>query len=107
MLSRVMFIEAMERLETLDRNIGKVDEALRQLSNESTGLFLPEATDIALDVISATLGDKEGWLQYFAYDRDWLKNCKFGDVEFQDEPMDTSTWGKVYDFMIRVGLDCR
>ena len=96
MLSREVFVNAMERLETLGRNIGKVDKALRELSNETI--------EIALDVISATLGDKKGWVEYFAYDRDWLKNYKLGDVQFQGEPVDTSTWGKVYDFMIRVGV---
>lgn len=101
MISKEVFVATMKRLEMLDHKMDDVDNALQKLSSDGCGLFIPESTNIAIDLLCEVFSDKEECLKYLAYERNWLKSYKLGDVKIGDVPIDLSTWDKVYDFLIK------
>lgn len=48
------------------------------------------------------MNDKDDWLMYFVYERDWLKDIELGDITVGDEPIQIETWEDVYDFIAEV-----
>lgn len=101
MISKEVFVTTMERLEILDQKIDDVDNALRKLSSDGCGLFIPEATNIVIDLLCEVFSDEDEWLKYLAYDCNWLKSYMLGDVKIGGVAIDLSTWDKVYDFLIK------
>lgn len=95
MISKNTFVNVMTRLEELDKKMDKADNALRELSPDFGGLYIPEIMDIVVDLLEEMFRDKENaWLSYLIFDCDWLRNHTY------DEPIDLSTWDEVYDFLI-------
>ena len=106
MISKEVFVGIMYRLENLERNIGEVDEALHNLSPDFGGFGIPEAVDITLDLLREIFDDQDELLEYFVYELDFLNKFKPGDVIDADgNPIDLSTWGQVYDFLIDIMED--
>lgn len=100
MIRKETFVKIMNDLEAMDRKMDKVDEALRELSPDFGGFYLPQATSIAIDVLQEVFDDKENnWLCWFAYEKDWLKDYKTGDIEINGEPLEIQNWESVYDFL--------
>lgn len=58
--------------------------------------------DITIDILQEVMNDKDDWLMYFVYERDWLRDMKLGDVTVGDEPIQIKTWEDVYDFITEV-----
>ena len=48
------------------------------------------------------MNDKDDWLMYFVYERDWLKDIELGDITVGDKPIQIETWEDVYDFIAEV-----
>lgn len=103
MISKETFVGIMYRLENLERNIDGVDDALHILSPDFGGFHIPEAIDITLDLLREIFDDdKHELLEYFVYELDFLNKYKPGCVVDEDgNPVDLSTWGNVYDFLIK------
>lgn len=100
MISKETFVDVMNRLEVLDKKMDNVDVALKELSSDFNGLYIPQVFDIVLDILSDVFEDKNNWIPYFVFDLDWLHSYDHDSVTVGDEPIDLSTWGKVYDFLI-------
>lgn len=103
MISKETFVGIMYRLENLERNIDGVDDALHTLSPDFGGFHIPEAIDITLDLLREIFNDNtHELLEYFVYELDFLNKYKSGCVVDEDgNPVDLSTWGNVYDFLIK------
>ena len=56
--------------------------------------------DTAFDLLKEAMNDKDDWIGYFVYERDWLRDFKLGDVEVNGEPVKIYSWGDVYDFIV-------
>lgn len=101
MISKETFINIMHRLEALDNKMDKADTALKELSPDFCGLYIPEVLDVAVDILRETFNDNEhDSLGYFVYELDFLHGFKMGSVTVDGEPIDLSTWDRVYDFLI-------
>lgn len=103
MISKNTFVNIMKRLEALDNKMDKVDAAFKELSPDFCGFYLPECLDIVIAALSEVFNDKESdWLGYLVYELNFLNNFKMGMVTDKDNsPIDLSTWGEVYDFLIK------
>lgn len=102
MISKEVFVNIMTRLEDLDKKMDNVDNALRDLSPDFGGLYIPEIVDIVIDLLKEIFEDEEeAWLSYLVYDLNWLHDHILGDIEENNEPIDLSSWDKVYDFLIK------
>jgi hypothetical protein len=102
MISKNTFVQVMTRLEDLDKKMDKVDNALRDLSPDFGGLYVPEIIDIVVDLLEDVFNDKkDSWLSYPVFDLNWLHDHILGDIEENGEPVDLSSWDKVYDFLIK------
>lgn len=100
MITREKFVSIMNRLKELNKKIEGVDSALKALSPDFGGFCIPEATDIVLEILTETLGDRFEWINYFVYERDWLDDYYPGCIrESNDSFIDLSDWGKIYDFI--------
>lgn len=100
MISKETFVEVMNKLETLDKKMNDVDVAMKALSPDFCGLYVPQTFYIVLDILTNIFNDKSDWLSYFMFELDWLHDWKPGDVLVNDKPVDLSTWDKAYDFLI-------
>lgn len=100
MISKKTFVNTIKRLEIFEDKVNAVDEALRDLSPDFGGIYLPQPTAIMIDLLSEMFKDEEGWLSYFIYERDWLLDFKLGDIMINDEKIKIENWGDVYDFLI-------
>nr|DAL08526.1 MAG TPA_asm: hypothetical protein [Caudoviricetes sp.] len=101
MISKKTFVNTIERLEIFEDKVNAVDEALRDLSPDFGGIYLPQPTAIMIDLLSEMFKDEEGWLSYFIYERDWLLDFKLGDIMINDEKIKIENWEDVYDFLIK------
>lgn len=100
MISKKTFVNIIDRLEIFEDKVNAVDDALRNLSPDFGGIYLPQPTAIVVDLLSEMFKDEEGWLSYFIYERDWLLDFKLGDIMINDEKITIENWGDVYDFLI-------
>ena len=102
MISKDTFVQVMTRLENLDKKMDNVDNALRELSPDFCGLYVPEIMDIAVYLLEEMFNDKEShWLSYLIFDLNWLHDCHIYKITENCQPIDLSTWDKVYDFLIK------
>lgn len=101
MVSKETFISVMNWLETLDKKMDDVDTALKELSPDFGGFYIPDVTDIVVEILKDVFNDEDEWISYFIYERDWLHDLKLGDVTVDGEPIDLNTWDKVYKFLIK------
>lgn len=100
MISKKTFVNIIDRLEKFEDKVSAVDDALRNLSPDFGGIYLPQPTAIVVDLLSEMFKDEEGWLSYFIYERDWLLDFKLGDIIINNEKIKIENWGDVYDFLI-------
>ena len=100
MISTETFVEVMNKLETLDKKMNDVDVAMKALSPDFCGFYIPQAFYIVLDILTNIFNDKSDWLSHFVFELDWLHDRKSGNVLVNDKPVDLSTWDKAYDFLI-------
>ena len=102
MISKETFVNIMERLETLDKNMEAVDVALTNLSPDFCGFHVIAPFNIIIDLLKEIFKDKHDWLGYFVYELDYLHKFHMGCITQDDEPIDLSTWDKVYDYMVNI-----
>ena len=101
MISKEVFVNIMHRLEALDSKMDRADAALKELSPDFCGLYIPEIVDLVVDTLREVFNDnKHDSIGYFVYELDFLRRFHMGSVTVNDEPIDLSTWDKVYDFLI-------
>ena len=101
MISKELFINTMERLVSLDTKMNAVDDAMHELSPDFCSFYIPETTDIVVDMLRDIFNDKNGWLGYFVFEKDFLRTMKYGDVKVGQDVVDVSSWGNVYDYLIK------
>ena len=101
MISKELFVKTMERLKSLDEKMNAVDDALHELSPDFCSFYVPEITDIVVDLLKGVFNDKDNWLDYFVFEKDFLRIMKYGDVMVDNNIVDVGNWGNVYDFLIK------
>lgn len=102
MITKKTFINSMNKLQELDKKLNAVDNALKNLSPDFGGLYIPDFFDLTINILQEAINDKDDWLVYFVYERDWLRDIKLGDVTLGDVPIQIETWEDVYDFIAEV-----
>lgn len=101
MISKDTFVKIMTRLEDLDKKMDNVDTALKALSSDFCGFYLPEVYDISIELLKHIFKDKEDWIGYFVFELNWLHDHTLGSVSVDGNDIDLSDWDKVYDFLIK------
>lgn len=102
MISKDTFVNVMTRLEYLDNKMDNVDVAMKTLSSDFCGFYIPEVLDIAIELLKNVFKDKDDWIAYFIFERNWLHNLNIGDVTVNGQPVELNSWDKVYDFLIKI-----
>lgn len=101
MISKETFVNTMTRLELLDDHMSDVDTALRALSPDFCGFYIPEVVQIVLDLLKDAFDDECDWIGYCVCEKDFLHSFKPDDVlDKEGNPVDLTSWGKLYDFLI-------
>ena len=72
MISKDVFVNTMTRLELLDKRMGDVDVALRNLCPDFNDFYVPETIDIVLDMLKDDFNDKYDWIEYWEKVYDYL-----------------------------------
>jgi hypothetical protein len=103
MITKEVFVNTMKRIAELNRKMENADDALTKLCPDFCGLYIPESFDILSDLLKEVFDDKDGWIDYFMYELDYLRRYeKRSVVDKLSNPIDCSSWEKVYDFLIDV-----
>lgn len=100
MISKETFVNTMNKLRDLDRKMDAVDKAFKALDSDFCSFYVTSIFDTTFDLLKEAMNDKDDWIGYFVYERDWLRNFKLGDVEVNGEPVKIYSWGDVYDFIV-------
>lgn len=101
MISKGFFVQTMNRLNELDEKMSKVDEAFKEFSPDFCGFYIPEIIDMTVDILREVFNDQENnSLGYCVYELDFLHKYKTGCVTVDGQPVNLSSWDKVYDFLI-------
>lgn len=101
MISKETFIKTMERLESLDNKMSKVDDAMREIDSDFCGFYITEPFDIVINLLEEMFNDtKTNWISYFVFERDWLHKFELGDIVIGGYSVVINNWGDVYDFLI-------
>lgn len=100
MISKQSFVNTMTKLEELEKKMDKVDVALRELSPDFGGFYVPDVLDITVGLLEEIFNDTEEWISYFLFERDWLRSFELGDVVIDGKAVNIKNWEDVYDFMI-------
>lgn len=101
MISKETFVSTMERLQNLDKKMDAVDKAFKALDSDFCSFYITSIFDTTFDLLKEAMNDKDDWIGYFVYERDWLRDFKLGDVEVNGEPVKIYSWGDVYDFIVK------
>ena len=101
MISKELFVKTMERLKSLDEKMNAVDDALHELSPDFCSFYVPELTDIVVDLLKGIFNDKNNRLDYFVYEKDFLRVLRPDDAKVDNQHVDFASWDKVYDFLIK------
>ena len=100
MISKETFVNTMNKLRDLDRKMDAVDKAFKALDSDFCSFYVRGIFDTTFDLLKEAMNDKDNWIEYFVYERDWLRDFKLGDVEVNGEPVKIYSWGDVYDFIV-------
>ena len=100
MISKQSFVNTITKLETLENKMDNVDAALKELSPDFGGFYLPDVLDITVELLAEMFNDTEEWLSYFLFEKDWLHSFELGDIIIEEEHIEIKNWEDVYDFMI-------
>lgn len=101
MISKETFVKTINSLQELDNKMNAVNDAMRSLNSDFCSFYITEPFDIVIDILEESMGDNEGWISYFIFERDWLNNFKLGDVEINGIPVHINDWEDVYDFIVK------
>lgn len=99
MISKETFINTITKLEKLDHKMDDVDKSLRTLSPDFGGFYIPDIFDIVINILRDIFQDKDDWLSYFVFERNWLHNFEVGDIEIDGKAIEIRNWEDVYDFI--------
>lgn len=102
MISKETFVHTITILQELDNKMNAVDVAMKNLNNDFCGFYMTEPFDMVINLLEESLNDSDGWISYFVWERNWLKDFKFGDVEVNGTPVHIDNWEDVYNFVLRM-----
>lgn len=105
MISKETFVKTINSLQELDSKMSAVDNAMKILNGDFCGFYITEPFDIAINLLEESLDDKEGWISYFIFERDWLEDLTFGDIEINGIPVSINNWEEAYDFIVERGKE--
>lgn len=100
MISKETFVRTMNRLERLNKKMNAVDNAMKELDSDCCSFYVKDIFNIVLDVLYEDMHDDEGWIDYFAFECDWLQSFSVGDVSVDDKDIEIGDWADVYDFLV-------
>lgn len=102
MISKDTFVKTMNKLEQLDQRMNDVDNAMRVLSPDFGGFYIPEVISMQIDLMSEIFEDRDDWLGYFVYECDFLRDYNPGKAFYEDgSSINITSWADVYDFLIK------
>ena len=100
-ISKQTFVDTMNRLENFDKKVNAVHNALHDIDPHNN-FWIFEPLNIIVNFMQELFNDKEGWIDYFIYELDFLHKYEPNSVlDKLSNPIDLSSWDKVYDFLIK------
>ena len=99
-----LFVDIMYKLEELHTKQNAVDMALASLCGGESygGFYLCNYQDIIVGLLTQEFNDeKDHWLEYFIYEKDWLHELKASDITYEDGTCaHIDSWSDAYHFII-------
>lgn len=100
MISKDTFVSTMNKLQDLDRRMDAVDKAFKALDSDFCSFYIIGIFDTTFNLLEEAMNDKDNWIGYFVYEKDWLRDTKLGDIEVDGKPVKIENWADVYDFLV-------
>ena len=85
-ITRKQFIQTIEALERQNRHDSKCSDALEKVFPDSEIILYDNSRIVSqtIKLLEELTNDKNEWIQYFIFEKDFGKNYKAGDV-FDEE----------------------
>ena len=100
MITKRDFVSAMRRLDVYEKKAKKVQLAISDFCDGADVCFPSTPISIAIDILKAELDDRDGWLEFFCVECDFMRDFKLGDITYDGIPVELNDWGTVYNFLV-------
>lgn len=102
MISKKEFVKTMNELEELEKKMNAADEAIKELDPEFCGLYISSIFNTTINLLKYIFDDEShgDWIDYFIYEKNWLRDFHIGDITDKGEEIEIYNWADVYDFLI-------
>lgn len=100
MISKELFVKSVKYVEDFDQLMCNA-EGILGISVDFDGPMC-EGMVRVIELLHATMGDEDEWLEYFMYECDFGREWEDGDVEINGEPIaGIRDAAALYDFMLQ------
>lgn len=100
MISKELFVESVKYVENFDQLMCNAEDVLGITIDFDGPMY--EGMDRVIELLHATMGDEDEWLEYFMYECDFGRSWEDGDVEIGGEPIaGIHDAAALYDFMLQ------
>lgn len=105
-MTKEQFVSAIEELKDADDLQNQIDDIMKKSLANKRNDFMNAASlqisheELVIDLLEEIFDDEGQWIVYWIYELDYGKKYTKGCV-VDDKPIDISTAGKLYDFLIK------
>lgn len=100
-LSEEQFVEYIEFLKERRDAEERINQMLTEEFEDSIFFPYTRFETILIQLLSQVMNDRDDWIGYFCWERDFGRDCKLGDVQDADgSPIPLSTPQDLYKLLI-------
>ena len=99
-MEKELFIEVVDKMQALYDKERVINEVLRDNIQESSLYFYDEPLDFMEKLLAKLMNDENGWISYYAWEQDFGREHKLGDVSDEDgTPIPLFNASDLYDIL--------
>lgn len=99
-MEKELFIEVVDKMQALYDKERVINEVLRDNIFDSSLYFYDEPLDFMEKLLAKLMNDENGWISYYAWEQDFGREHKLGDVSDEDgTPIPLFNASDLYDLL--------
>lgn len=99
-MEKELFIEVVDKMQALYDKERVINEVLSDNIQDSSLYFYDEPLDFMEKLLAKLMNDENGWISYYAWEQDFGREHKLGDVSDEDgTPIPLFNASDLYDIL--------
>lgn len=99
-MEKELFIEVVNKMQALYDKERIINEVLSDNIQDSSLYFYDEPLDFMEKLLAKLMNDENGWISYYAWEQDFGREHKLGDVSDEDgTPIPLFNASDLYDIL--------